>query len=85
MAGIVQYAIYLKHRFYDPNMGISQATRLAIYLITETATQDPKVGGSIKAAQVTAQGYSQLSDDDIGGIIQANEEQNKSLKRFFMQ
>lgn len=83
MAGVVQYAIYLKHRFYDSNMGVAQAQRLAIYLITETATQDPKVGGPIKAAQITPESYKQLSDEEIASIVRDNEEQNKTLKSFF--
>lgn len=85
MAGIVQYAIYLKHRFYDPNMEVDQAIRLAIYLISETATQDPKVGGSIKAAHIIPTGYSQLSEEEVEGIIRENGEQNKTLKSFFIQ
>ena len=85
LAGVVQYAIYLKHRFYDVNMGLEQAMRLAVYLITETATQDPKVGGPIRAAQITGDGFSQLSDEQVSRIIQENEEQNKTLKSFFMK
>lgn len=83
LVGVVQYAIYLKHRFYDPSMGINQATKLAVYLIAETATQDPKVGGPLKAAQIGPEGFYQLSENEIDAIIQDNAEQNQKLKSFF--
>lgn len=85
LAGIVNYGVYLKHRFYDPSMGIAQALRLAIYLITETATQDPKVGGPIRAAKLTSEGYVQLTDSEIDGVIEENNQQNAALKKFFMR
>ena len=48
MVGVPQYAIYLSHRYYDPNISSDKAAALAEYLISETASQDPKVGGPIK-------------------------------------
>jgi hypothetical protein len=52
MIGVPQYAIYLSHRYYDPNISSDKAAALAEYLISETASQDPKVGGPIKIAKV---------------------------------
>jgi hypothetical protein len=46
MIGVPQYAIYL------PNISSDKAAALAEYLISETASQDPKVGGPIKIAKV---------------------------------
>jgi hypothetical protein len=48
MVGVPQYAVYLSHRYYDPNISSDQAAGLAEYLISETASQDPKVGGPIR-------------------------------------
>lgn len=86
MAGVPQYAIYLKHRFYDPSMRVEQASRLAAYLIGETATQDPKVGGPIRIAQVTKEnGYHELTEAQVQEIIHLNEEQSVKLKQFFLE
>ncbi|MCL4296137.1 MAG: hypothetical protein KJ077_10435 [Anaerolineae bacterium] len=86
MAGVPQYAIYLKHRFYDSGMNVEQAARLAVYLISETATQDPKVGGPIRIAQITEKdGYIELDKNEVGKIIKTNDNQNKRLKRFFLE
>ena len=61
LAGVPQYATYLLHRLYDRGMGLQSLKALAAYLISETASQDPKVGGPIKMAQITADaGYVEL-------------------------
>jgi len=83
LAGVVQYAVYLMHRFYDPSMTCEQACRLAAYLITETATQDPKVGGTIKMARIRPSGLLWVGDEEIKSMIQRNEEQNKQLRASF--
>lgn len=51
MAGVPQYAVYLSHRCYDPAISCDNAAALAEYLISETASQDPKVGGPIHGLQ----------------------------------
>ena len=48
MAGVPQYAVYLSHRYYDPAISCDNAAALAEYLISETASQDQKVGGPIR-------------------------------------
>lgn len=84
LAGVVQYAIYLKHRFYHPDMVVENLCRLAAYLIAETATQDPKVGGAIRIATIKdGAGYQELDDKQITEIIGLNNEQNEKLKQFF--
>lgn len=80
---MVQYAIYLKHRFYHPDMVVENLCRLAAYLIAETATQDPKVGGAIRIATIKdGVGYQELDDNRITDIIKLNNEQNEKLKQF---
>jgi len=84
LAGVPQYAIYLIHRLYNPNMMLNNIKSLAAYLIQETATQDPKVGGPIKIAEITiSSGYNELSDQMVDDIVQGNEQQNASLRNFF--
>jgi len=85
LAGIPQYAVYLMHRFYDPAMTVVNLASLAVYLISETATQDPKVGGQIKAATITpSTGYRELHDAEVADIVKKNAAQNEKLKKFFL-
>jgi hypothetical protein len=84
LQGVPQYALYLMHRFYSLEMNVTDTTRLAAYLITETATQDPKVGGPIGIATIKPEeGYYELSATTVEEIISFNNEQNEKLKRFF--
>lgn len=83
MAGVPQYAIYLSHRYYDPAMSGTSAAALAEYLISETASQDPKVGGPIRIAKVTPTSYRELTDIQVLALRKRNESLNKKLKKFF--
>ena len=86
MSGVPQYAVYLVHRYYNPEISLENAKALAAYLITETASQDPKVGGPVRIAQITAtEGYQQLTDEEVEKINAANEEVNKGLREFFLK
>ncbi len=85
MIGVPQYAIYLSHRYYDPAMTADNAAALAAYLITETTSQDPKVGGPIRMAKVTQSGYEELTDADVDFLMRKNERLNAQLKRFFLE
>lgn len=70
MAGIPQYATYLMHKFYNPNMTVDNLKALAAYLISETASQDPKVGGPIKMAIIDSKaGYTEIADTAIRQIV----------------
>ena len=84
LARIPQYATYLIHRLYNPQMTVLHLSASAAYLIAETATQDPKVGGPIRIAQITQdKGYEELSEANVNLIVKKNEEQNENLKQFF--
>ena len=86
LAGIPQYAIYLLHRFYDRRMAIKNLISLGAYMITETATQDPKLGGPIRMAQITpGEGFKELEDSVIADVIKRNDEQNQKLRQFFFK
>ena len=86
MSGVPQYAIYLQHRFYNPDMTVEHLARLATYLISETATQDPKVGGPVRVATLkNDDGIQELGNERVDEIIKLNSEQNEKLKQFFFE
>jgi len=86
LAGVPQYAIYLLNRLYNPNMTVSHLPRLAAYLIGETATQDPKVGGPIRIATITPNsGYKLLEQTQVDEIVKRNNDQNEQLRQFFFE
>jgi 20S proteasome alpha/beta subunit len=84
LAGVPQYAVYLVNRYYDPAISTERAKALAEYLIAETASQDPKVGGPIRLAEVTPSGYRQLSAEEVDEIHQENASLNQRLRDFFI-
>jgi len=84
LSGVPQYALYLMNRFYVPEMTIESLARLAVYLISETATQDPKVGGPIQLATITPHnGYNEITKKDVEKIVELNNKENEKLKQFF--
>lgn len=84
LGGIPQYATYLVHRLYDPQMSRRNLRLLAAYIIAETATQDPKVGGPIKMAEISPDaGYSELGEAEISEVMEHNNQLNKRLRDFF--
>lgn len=84
--GTPQYATYLVHRFYDQQRSVGELANLAEYVIAETASQDPKVGGPIRIATITAQeGYKELAEKEVQDIRERNERQSEALKRSFYQ
>lgn len=84
LSGIVQYAVYLLHRFYHPQMNVHQLKRLAAYLISETATQDPKVGGPIRMAVVHRDsGFANVPDTEVAALVRELERQNNRMRNFF--
>ncbi|MGC1929906.1 MAG: hypothetical protein WA667_13095 [Candidatus Nitrosopolaris sp.] len=57
---------------------------LAAYVITETATQDGKVGGRVQMAIITPNSAARmLNNDEIDSIIVENENRAKGLKDVF--
>lgn len=84
--GVPQYAIYLLNRLYSNNMSLRAAAELAAYCISETATQDGKVGGAIQIAEITPKkGFRAYTEDKVSSIIEENNKQSKSLKKLFFK
>jgi 20S proteasome alpha/beta subunit len=86
VAGVAQYALYLLNRLYQPDRSVEELTALAVYVITETASQDGKVGGPVKVITCTADtGCVALDDAVVVKIAAGNEERSASLRDSFYQ
>lgn len=82
--GIAQYALYLVNRLYDPVATIDDLQYLAAYVITETASQDGKVGGPIQLATIGVGMPQVLDAGAVEQIVLANEERSRALKTSFL-
>lgn len=86
MAGIPQYTTYLVHRLYNREMSMAEMQKLTAYLISETATQNPKVGGPIRMASITPdKGYIEVSPSHIESIMQELTTLNEVLRSIFFE
>ncbi len=86
VAGVAQYALYLLNRLYQPNRGVSELAALAVYTITETASQDGKVGGPVQVITIRPEeGASQLSPEQVQEIQEHNEQRSKALRDSFYE
>ena len=86
LSGVPQYAVYLSHRYYAPSISGEQAKVLTEYLIAETASQDPKVGGQIHIAEITPQnGYRELTKKEVDSIRKNNQSLNKAIRSVFLK
>lgn len=86
MAGVPQYAVYLVHRYYDRSIPVGRAEALCEYLIAETASQDPKVGGPVRMARILPDsGYEELPKAHIQAMARKNQQLNRKLRRFFLE
>lgn len=84
LTGVPQYAIYLLHRLFSQEMDIEDALALAAYVITETATQDGKVGGPLQLMSLKDGGsVVELTKEKILEIVNENMERSNKLKELF--
>jgi 20S proteasome alpha/beta subunit len=84
LAGVPQYALYLLNRLYEPNRTLQELIPLAVYAITETASQDGKVGGPVRVITITpADGCKELDTAGVDSIQAANAKRSTALKRSF--
>jgi len=84
LAGVASYALYLLNRLYERNSTIDQLRALAVYVITETASQDGKVGGPVQMATITkAEGCRELSEADVERVLAENTDRSQALKQSF--
>lgn len=86
LSGIAQYALYLLNRLYQSDSTVEQLKALATYVITETASQDGKVGGRVQLATITpTDGCRELSAMDVDAIIAQNSRRSEALKDSFFR
>lgn len=84
--GVPQYAIYLLNRLYSKDMPLRSAVELAAYCISETATQDGKVGGAIQIAEITPRnGFKKYAEEEVENITEENKKQSQSLRGLFFK
>src|ERR1700733_1892541 len=81
---IAQYALYLVNWLYDPVATIDDLKYLAAYVITETASQDGKVGGPIQLATIGVGMLRVLDASAIEQIVLANGDRSLALKTSFL-
>jgi 20S proteasome alpha/beta subunit len=82
--GVVPLAVYLLNRFYRHGLALEIAEDLAAYCILETASQDGKVGGPIRAAVVKhAEDTRLLPDDEISELLRRAEKHRDTLRTSF--
>lgn len=87
LQGIAQYALYLLNRLYQPDRTVEELTALAVYVLTETASQDGKVGGPVKVitARPDETGCQELGEEIIAQVIADNEARSKALRDSFYE
>jgi len=82
--GVPQYALYLLNRLYRKDRPIAELEHLAAYAITETASQDGKVGGPVRLATITpGDGYKLLPDPEVEEIVKNNVTRSENLRKSF--
>jgi 20S proteasome alpha/beta subunit len=67
--GVPIYAIYIYGRKYRSNMTVDELCGLAGYAISETATQDLRVGGTIRMIKILPQGATALTENEIKACL----------------
>jgi 20S proteasome alpha/beta subunit len=86
LLGVAQYALYLLNRLYQNDSSVDKLKPLAGYAITETASQDGKVGGPVQMATIMPpDGCKELSQAEIDAIVTSNAQKNTTLKDSFFK
>ena len=84
VAGVAQYALYLLNRFFEPERSVAELLPLAVYAITETASQDGKVGGPVNVITIRAeQGCEALTSAAVDQIVLDNSERSAAIRSSF--
>jgi len=82
--GVPQYALYLLNRIYNNGMDVDILVQLGAYCVTETASQDGKVGGPVKAMKISPdEGCDLLQTEEINTVIELNNKRAEGLRRLF--
>lgn len=85
--GVAQYALYLLNRLDESDRNVNELTPLAVYVITETASQDGKVGGPVNVITIKPndEGCKPLTQEAVIEIQEANKSRSKALRDSFYE
>ncbi len=84
LSGVAQYALYLMNRIYHEGISLDDAEAIAHYVITETATQDGKVGGPVRMATIEPdRGYQELPPEKVAQFPTRDRKVNEELAKLF--
>lgn len=84
LSGVAQYALYLLNRLYTPKSNVENLLALGAYVITETASQDGKVGGPVQMIKILPHlGCRTLNSQEINTIVKSNTDRSEKLKVLF--
>jgi 20S proteasome alpha/beta subunit len=82
--GVAQYALYLLNRLYTLDLTVEKLLPLGAYTITETASQDGKVGGPVQLMKIMPDtGCAILKTEEINSILLDNNLRSEKLKLLF--
>jgi 20S proteasome alpha/beta subunit len=79
--GVAQYALYLLNRLYEPDRSVEELTALAVYVITETASQDGKVGGPVNVVTIEHEGGARVLDRAMVDEVSADNDRRSRVLR----
>jgi hypothetical protein len=83
--GVAQYALYLLNRLYMNDLSVEKLLPLGAYVITETASQDGKVGGPVQLMKIVPdEGCVCLGEEDINKVLQENKLRSEKLQESFL-
>jgi 20S proteasome alpha/beta subunit len=86
VAGVPTYALYLLNRLYQPDRKAEEElVPLAVYAISETASQDGKVGGPIRVVIVCPTGSKELTEAEVDNIVKRNLTRTTALRDSFYE
>jgi len=84
LGGVPQYALYLLNRLYSRDMDVASLKHLAAYVVTETASQDGKVGGPVQMGVIPLDEEAHMiNKEEIDSIVVENEKRSKELRDLF--
>lgn len=83
VVGVGQYALYFLNRLFEPNSTVNQLLPLAAYALTETASQDGKVGGPLQIATIRPGEAQLLSNEGVNAVIGLAQEKAKIFRDSF--
>ena len=85
LQGVAQYALYLLNRLYEPDRTVAELASLAVYVITETASQDGKVGGPVNVITIesSGKGCQLMTQAQVQQIQETNHLRAKALRDSF--